>query len=118
MLKIALMFLLLGACASSDASNSPTTNRNRLATVEASYGAAQSVALAYINRPPCSRQPVATVCSDPSTVRTIQAADRAAIREINMAHAAVKAGPSDPNNTRTIVGAERAVENFKNVTPK
>jgi hypothetical protein len=115
MFKLAfILLLMLAGCAGSSADS----NRNRLATVTASYGAVQVLALAYIDRTPCSRLPRIVLCSDPSTVRLIQGADRSAISAINRANEAVKANPSDPSLPQLINGAVDAVDKFKSVTPK
>jgi hypothetical protein len=111
-----LAFLFVAACAGS-ATNPADANRNRLATVAASYGTVQSTAEAYIARPPCSRTPKVVLCSDPSTVRTIQAADRTAFTAIDRANNAIKANPSDPSVASLITGAAEAVSKFKSVTP-
>ena len=113
---LAFMFVLV-ACAGS-ATNSADANRNRLASVAASYGTVQTAAEAYIARPPCSRTPKVVLCSDPATVRSIQAADRTAFTALDRANNAVKANPSDPSLPQLITGAAEAVASFKAVTPK
>jgi len=111
-----LAFLVLAACAG-NAANPADANRNRLATVAASYGTVQTAAEAYINRAPCTRTPRVVLCSDPNTVRTIQAADRTAFTAIDRANSAIKTNPSDPSLTSLITGAADAVSQFKAVTP-
>ena len=111
-----LALLLVVGCAGS-ATNSADANRNRLATVAASYGTVQTAAEAYINRPPCSRTPAVTLCSDPTTVRRIQAADRTAFTALDRANQTVKTNPSDPSLTSLITGAAEAVAQFKATTP-
>jgi hypothetical protein len=111
-----LTLLLVVGCAGS-ATNSADANRNRLASVAASYGTVQASAEAYIARPPCSRTPQATLCSDPTTVRRIQATDRTAFTAIERANQTVKANPSDPSLPQLITGAAEAVAQFKATTP-
>jgi hypothetical protein len=105
------------ACAGS-ATNPADANRNRLATVAASYGTAQAAAEAYIARPPCSRQPQVTLCSDPTTVRRIQAADRVAFAAIDRTNQTLKQNPADPSLPQLISGAAEAVGKFEATTPK
>lgn len=117
MLKLAFMLLLLVGCAGG-ATNPADANRNRLATVAASYGVAQATAEGYIARPPCSRVPRVTLCSDPTTVRTIQAADRVAFAAIDRTNQTLKQNPSDPSLPQLITGAAEAVAKFEAATPK
>lgn len=117
-LVVHLAFIVFAVgCAGSGATNTAEANRNRLATVAASYGTVQTAAEAYIARPPCSRDPKVTLCSDPTTVRIIQAADRSAFTAIDRANTAVKANPSDPSLPQLITGAAEAVANFRAKTP-
>lgn len=113
---LAFVVFLVG-CAGS-ATNSADANRNRLASVAASYGTVQAAAEAYISRPPCSRDPKVTLCSDPTTVRRIQAADRTAFTAIDRANGAIKTNPSDPSLPQLISGAAEAVGKFEAATPK
>ena len=117
MRKLSFVLLLLAAGCAGSATNSADANRNKLATVAASYGTVQTAAEAYIARPPCSRTPQVVLCSDPTTVRSIQAADRTAYTALDRANGAVKANPSDPSLPQLISGAVDAVANFKKVTP-
>jgi hypothetical protein len=114
-MKALVLLLLLAGCAGS-ASNSADANRNRLATVEASYGAAQVVALAYMKRPICGQTRM-IVCAAPPVMVQIQNADRAANAAVNRAAAAVKSNPADPSTTQLVIAAADGVENFKKVTP-
>lgn len=111
---IALLFL--SACAGS-ASNTADQNRNRLATVEASYGAVQSVALAYMKRPICGQTRL-LICASPPVMQQIQNADRAANAAINKAHSAIATNAADPSVITLVSAASDAVTAFNNVTPK
>jgi hypothetical protein len=77
----------------------------------------QSFAEAYIARPRCTTNPQVTLCSDPTTIRNIQAADRTAFTAIERTNATVKANPSDPSLPQLITGAAEAVAKFRAVTP-
>lgn len=118
MIKTMLAFLLvaLAGCAGS-ANTAAEANRNRLATVVATYGSVQAAAEVYLNRPSCNAHPTIALCSSPTTVRAIQAADRTAFTAIDRTNQAVKANPSDPSLPQLITGAGEAVAAFGKVTP-
>lgn len=117
MKALALVLLLVITGCAGSATDPAAANRNRLATVEASYGTAQVAALAYAKRPLCG-QTTATICADPSTVRVMQAADRSALAAIQGAHEAVRNNPADPAVGDLIVAAASGVAALQKVTPK
>lgn len=116
MRKVLFVAILLISGCTGGATNTADANRNRLATAEASYGATQVVALAYMKRPICGQTRM-IVCASPPVMTQIQNADRAANTAINRAHAAVRANPSDPSTTQLVIAAVEGVESFKKVTP-
>lgn len=111
-----LAFLLVTACAGS-ADNAADANRNRLATVVASYGAAQKVALAYLERPTCGTTST-VICASPGVRVQIKNADRAANTAVNRANDAVKTNAAAPSTVTLLDGAFQAVEAFKGVVPQ
>lgn len=117
MKKLSLVLLLFVVGCAGAATNSADANRNRLATVAAGYGSVQTAAEAYIARPRCTTNPTVVLCSDPTTIRNIQAADRVAFTAIDRANQAVKANPSDPSVPQLITGAAEAVASFRAKTP-
>lgn len=114
-LAITLLCLLLAGCAAKSTTDPGQTNRNRLATVEASYGAVQSAALVYARRPLC---PAPTpVCADRGVVRTMQAADRSSMAAIETVHTAVATNPTAATIPTLIDAAMASVTAFQAVTP-
>ena len=92
-LAIGLIALSLGACATI---KNPITN-SQLATIESSYGVVLSGAVAYRNRPRCTKtalESVSNICARRSIVLRMQAADRTAQVALGRARAFVTNNPT------------------------
>ncbi len=92
-LVAALIALSLGACATV---KNPITS-SQLATIESSYGVVLSGAVAYRNRPRCTKmalESVSNICARRSIVLRMQAADRTAQVALGRARAFVTNNPT------------------------
>lgn len=91
-------------------------NLKTTASIQASYGAALSVAVAYAARPPCAPGTsitVANICSQPDVVRTMAKFDVAAQAGIKNLYDQVKKDPTSPQIPNLIDAATKAVDAFK-----
>jgi len=92
-LVIGLLVFSLGACATV---KNPITS-SQLATIESSYGVVLSGAVAYRNRPRCTKtalESVSNICARRSIVVRMQQADAAAQVALGRARAFVRDNPT------------------------
>lgn len=112
-LLIMALALSLGACATA---KNPIDN-TQLATIESAYGVALSGAVAYRNRPRCTKtalESVSNLCARRSIVVRMQAADRSAQVALGRARIFVRDNPTI-NAGSLIQAAQDAVAFFGSI---
>jgi hypothetical protein len=94
--------VLLTACNGINGTTASTTVTNDIAATELSLTAAENLALVYTQLPRCSAGATTAVCSDPTVVASIKAAD-------TTAYNAVKAAENNPALAATAASAVNAL---------
>lgn len=105
-----LVFLALGGCATTPIRNPITTTQ--LATVESAYGVALAGAVAYRNRPRCTKtalESISNLCARRSIVIRLQQADQKAQIALGKAAIFIRNNPT-LDASSLIAAAQAAVE--------
>lgn len=111
--------LVLGACAAPLITPpAPATPAQAVYEAAGAYAGALSIAVAYRNLPACGSTGATAVCSDPTVVAKLRAADTSAEAMLRAAEVVVSATPALPVNVQqqAVLASQLAVQALTAIT--